>query len=143
MIELWQITNPNSTVIKIQDSRAWATVLLAPWNGSLLDDGISSTDSNILLIASDIDETVSLSEVNNTRDLLSENVLHSALLIDAGHYHYAPIGCAVRGCVGNLSIDEATDFTNTTILIFLAQMMQWPGANDYEMPEREFVEWRV
>ena len=143
MIELWQIQNPNSTVIKIQDSRAWATVLLAPWNGSLLDNGISSTDSNILLIASDIDETVPLYEVNNTRNLLSDNVLHSALLIDAGHYHYAPIGCAVRGCVGNLSIDEATDFTNISILIFLAQMLQWPGANDYQMPDREFVEWRV
>ena len=30
-----------------------------------------------------------------------------------------------------------------SILIFLAQMLQWPGANDYQMPEREFVEWRV
>ena len=116
---------------------------MAPWNGSLLSTGISSVDSDILIIASDIDETVALSEVNKTQELLGENVLHSALLIDAGHYHYVPLGCAIRGCVGNLSIDEATNFTNVTILIFLAQMLNWPDSNNYQMPERNYVVWRV
>ena len=44
---------------------------------------------------------------------------------------------------GNLSIDEATNFTNLTILTFLAQMLDWPYANNYEMPERSYVAWRI
>lgn len=143
IIDLWENKNPNSSIIKIHDDRVWATILLAPWNGSLLSTGISSVDSDILIIASDIDETVALSEVNNTQKLLGENVLHSALLIDAGHYHYVPIGCEIRVCVGNLSIDEATNFTNVTILTFLAQMLNWPNSYDYEMPKRDYVIWRV
>lgn len=143
IIDLWQDQNPNESVIKIKDDRVWATILLAPWNGSLLGTGISSVDSDILIIASDIDETVALSEVNKTQELLGENVIHSALLIDAGHYHYVPLGCAIRGCVGNLSIDEATNFTNLTILTFLAQILDWPYANNYEMPERNYVVWRI
>jgi predicted dienelactone hydrolase len=142
MIEIWQSSNSNPDVINMQDDRSWATVLLAPWNGSLLRSGISKVDSDIFLLASDIDETVPLSEINQTRILLGDNVIHSSLLIDAGHYHYAPIGCAVRTCVGNLSIGDATNFTNESVLLFLTQLLNWPGAEDYSMPEPSYVEWR-
>ena len=76
IISLWQDQNPDESVIKMQD-RVWATILLA-LEMTLCWARNSSVDSDILIIASDIDETVSLSEVNKTQELLGEDVIHSA-----------------------------------------------------------------
>ena len=131
-----------NTTITLQDSRVWATILLSPWNGTVLNQGISSVSVPSLVLTGDIDDTTVISEVNNTTTLLGNNLINYGIFNNSGHYAFAPIGCAVRGCEGLLDIGISTDLANESAIIFLAQQLNWPYSDEYQYPISEHIVWR-
>ena len=58
--------NLDSEKINFSDNRVRATILLSPWNGSVLDSGISNVGVPTLVLTGLVDDTTVISEVNNT-----------------------------------------------------------------------------
>jgi predicted dienelactone hydrolase len=137
------LLNYGGEYINFQDERIWGVVLLSPWNGSILDDGISQVDKPVFILSGNMDETTTIIEVNKTANSLGNSLINYAILNNSGHYAFAPIGCAAYGCDGLLDIDISTSFANESVTIFLAQLLNWPSSENYSMPEYNFVNWEI
>ena len=124
----------NGSIMR-QDSRVWATILLSPWNGTVLNKGISNVSVPSLVLTGDVDDTTTISEVNNTVSKLGDNLVNYGIFNNSGHYAFAPIGCAARGCDGLLDIGISTDLANESAIIFLAQQLNWPFSEEYHLQE--------
>ena len=128
--------------IMLQDSRVWATILLSPWNGTVLNEGISNVSVPSLVLTGDVDDSATISEVNNSVSKLGDNLVNYGIFNNSGHYAFAPIGCAARGCDGLLDIGISTDLANESAIIFLAQQLNWPFSEEYHYPISEYILWR-
>jgi predicted dienelactone hydrolase len=134
--------NLDSEKINFSDNRVIATILLSPWNGSVLDSGISNVGVPTLVLTGLVDDTTVISEVNNTSMSLGDSLINFGIFNNSGHYAFAPIGCAARGCDGLLDISESTDLANQSSIIFLAQLFSWPESESYQFPDSEHISWK-
>jgi predicted dienelactone hydrolase len=124
------------------DSRVKYALLLSPWNGSVLDTGISSVSIPTLILTGTADETVTISEVNNTVLQLGDSLVNYALFNNSGHYAFAPIGCLAYGCDGLLDINISENLSSTIAIIFLAKQLNWPESHNYDFPTSEHIAWK-
>lgn len=124
------------------DSRVKYALLLSPWNGSVLDTGISSVSIPTLILTGTADETVTISEVNNTVLQLGDSLVNYALFNNSGHYAFAPIGCLAYGCDGLLDINISENLSSTIAIIFLAKQLNWPESHNYDFPTSEHISWK-
>jgi predicted dienelactone hydrolase len=134
--------NLDSEKINFSDNRVRATILLSPWNGSVLDSGISNVGVPTLVLTGLVDDTTVISEVTNTSMSLGDSLINFGIFNNSGHYAFAPIGCAARGCDGLLDISESTDLANQSSIIFLAQLFSWPESESYQFPDSEYISWK-
>ena len=142
IINYWESNFGLFESISLPDIRAKSAILLSPWNGSVLNSGISNVSIPTLVLTGDVDDTTVISEVNNTSYQLGVNLVNYAICNNSGHYAFAPIGCAARGCDGLLDISISTDLANITSIIFLAQQLKWPDSELYEWPDSEHIAWK-
>ena len=142
IINYWESNFGFFESISLSDIRVKSAILLSPWNGSVLNSGISSVSIPTLVLTGDIDDTTVIFEVNNTSFQLGENLVNYAIFNNSGHYAFAPIGCAARGCDGLLDISVSTDLANVSSIIFLAQQLNWPDSELYEFPDSEHITWK-
>ena len=142
IINYWESNFGFFESISLSDIRVKSAILLSPWNGSVLNSGISSVSIPTLVLTSDIDDTTVIFEVNNTSFQLGDNLVNYAIFNNSGHYAFAPIGCAARGCDGLLDISVSTDLANVSSIIFLAQQLNWPDSELYEFPDSEHITWK-
>ena len=124
------------------DPRVKSALLLSPWNGSVLDTGISSVSIPTLVLTGTADETVTISEVNNTVLQLGDSLVNYALFNNSGHYAFAPIGCLAYGCDGLLDINISENLSSTIAIIFLAKQLNWPESHNYDFPTSEHITWK-
>ena len=124
------------------DSRVKYALLLSPWNGSVLETGISSVSIPTLVLTGTADETVTTSEVNNTVLQLGDSLVNYALFNNSGHYAFAPIGCLAYGCDGLLDINISENLSSTIAIIFLAKQLNWPESHNYDFPTSEHIAWK-
>ena len=124
------------------DSRVKYALLLSPWNGSVLETGISSVSIPTLVLTGTADETVTTSEVNNTVLQLGDSLVNYALFNNSGHYAFAPIGCLAYGCDGLLDINISENLSSTIAIIFLAKQLNWPESHNYDFPTSEHITWK-
>ena len=124
------------------DSRVKYALLLSPWNGSVLDTGISSVSIPTLILTGTADETVTISEVNNTVLQLGDSLVNYAFFNNSGHYAFAPIGCLAYGCEGLLDINISENLSSTIAIIFLAKQLNWPESHNYDFPTSEHIAWK-
>ena len=124
------------------DPRVKSVLLLSPWNGSVLDTGISSVSIPTLVLTGTADETVTTSEVNNTVLQLGDSLVNYALFNNSGHYAFAPIGCLAYGCDGLLDINISENLSSTIAIIFLAKQLNWPESHNYDFPTSEHIAWK-
>ena len=124
------------------DSRVKYALLLSPWNGSVLDTGISSVSIPTLILTGTADETVTISEVNNTVLQLGDSLVNYAFFNNSGHYAFAPIGCLAYGCDGLLDINISENLSSTIAIIFLAKQLNWPESHNYDFPTSEHIAWK-
>jgi len=141
-IDFWLSNYELNDTLLLNDDRVWASILLSPWNGTVLDQGISSVLVPTLILTGDVDDTTVISEVNNTSTILGNNLVNYGIFNNSGHYAFAPIGCFVRGCDGLLDVNISTVLANQSVIIFLAQELNWPGSELYEYPESEYISWK-
>jgi|TARA_B110000438_G_scaffold160462_1_gene153696 predicted dienelactone hydrolase len=141
-IDFLSQNNELNDIILLGDDRVWASILLSPWNGTVLNQGISRVSVPTLILTGDIDDTTVISEVNNTSLRLGSNLVNYGIFNNSGHYAFAPIGCAVRGCEGQLDIGTSTDLANESAIIFLAQELNWPSSELYDYPISEHITWK-
>ena len=141
-IDFWSSNYELNDSLSINDDRVWASILLSPWNGTVLDKGISNVLVPTLVLTGDVDDTTVISEVNNTSMRLGENLVNYGIFNNSGHYAFAPIGCFVRGCEGLLDIDISTVLANESAIIFLAQQLEWPGSEMYDYPISDYISWK-
>ncbi|MBT4180036.1 MAG: hypothetical protein HOE00_00315, partial [Euryarchaeota archaeon] len=142
IINYWESNFGFFESISLSDIRVKSAILLSPWNGSVLNSGISSVSIPTLVLTGDIDDTTVIFEVNNTSFQLGDNLVNYAIFNNSGHYAFAPIGCAARGCDGLLDISVSTDLANVSSIIFLAQQLNWPDSELYEFPDSEHITWK-
>ena len=142
MRDHWLATHPDDTEISLADDRVWGTVGLAPWTGFVLEDGVANVDNPILVLTGDDDLTTNLSMVSEIVGDLDENLTTFGVFANIGHYHFAPIGCEFYGCENQTDIGLVTNLTREAALIFLAQLLDWPGADAYALPEDEVLTWQ-
>ena len=141
-IDFWSLNHDLNDTIQISDERLWASILLSPWNGSILNQGISSVSVPTLILTGDIDETTVISEVTNTSVRLGSNLVNIGIFNNSGHYAFSPIACAARGCDGLLDVGISADLANVSVIIFLAQILDWPNSDEYQYPLSEHITWR-
>ncbi len=142
IINYWESNFGLFESISLSDVRVKSAILLSPWNGSVLNSGISSVSIPTLVLTGDIDDTTVIFEVNNTSSQLGDNLVNYAIFNNSGHYAFAPIGCAARGCDGLLDISISTDLANVSSIIFLAQQLNWPDSEIYQYPDSEHIMWK-
>ena len=133
----------NNEISHFKDDRIWGALLLSPWNGSILDQGISKVGVPTMILSGNLDDTTTITEVNNTAFSLGNSLIHYAILNNSGHYAFAPIGCEAYGCEGLLDIEISTKFANQSAIIFLAGLLNWPNSGEYSLPMEEFAEWQT
>jgi predicted dienelactone hydrolase len=124
------------------DPRVQSTILLSPWNASVLNNGISNVSVPTLVLTGDSDETTTISEVNNTVLQLGDNIVNYAVFHNSGHYAFAPIGCLAYGCDGLLDINMSENLSSTIAIIYLAKQLNWPESDNYQFPDSEHITWK-
>ncbi len=124
------------------DPRIRFALLLSPWNGSVLNSGISSVSVPMVVLVGSADETTTVSEVNNTVSQLGENLLNYAVFNNSGHYAFAPIGCLAYGCDGLLDINISENLSSRIAIISLAKQLNWPESDSYDLPQSEHITWK-
>ena len=134
--------NLDGEVINFMDNRVNAAILLSPWNGTVLDSGISNVTIPTLILTGLVDDTTIISEVTNTSLTLGDSLVNFGIFNNSGHYAFAPIGCAARGCDGLLDISISTDLANQSSIIFLSQLFSWPESDLYRLPSSEHITWK-
>jgi hypothetical protein len=96
-----------------------------------------------MILSGNLDDTTTITEVNNTASSLGNSLIYYAILNNSGHYAFAPIGCEAYGCEGLLDIEISTKFANQSAIIFLAGLLNWPNSDEYSLPTGEFAEWQT
>ena len=124
------------------DPRIRFALLLSPWNGSVLNSGISSVSVPMVVLVGSADETTTISEVNNTVSQLGDNLLNYAVFNNSGHYAFAPIGCLAYGCDGLLDISISENLSSRIAIISLAKQLNWPESDSYDLPQSEHITWK-
>ncbi len=124
------------------DSRVRSTLLLSPWNGSVLNNGISNVSVPSLVLTGDSDETTTISQVNNTVFQLGNSLVNYAVFNNSGHYAFAPIGCLAYGCDGLLDINISENLSSEIAIIYLAKQLNWPESDTYQFPDSEHITWK-
>ena len=132
--EILEFSNP--------DSRVQSTILLSPWNASVLNNGISNVSVPTLVLTGDSDETTTISQVNNTVLQLGDSIINYAVFNNSGHYAFAPIGCLAYGCDGLLDINISENLSSAIAIIYLAKQLNWPESDDYQFPDSEHITWK-
>jgi predicted dienelactone hydrolase len=142
MRDTWLEANPGTDTIDLSDDRIWATVALAPWTGLVLDEGLADIDTPVMVLTGDIDETTNISMVTGIVDEIETDVLHFGIIAGAGHHQFSPLGCETYGCEGQIENNITMDLTNASVIVFFAQLLDWPDADTYAFPETEYIEWQ-
>ena len=124
------------------DPRINSALLLSPWNGSILNKGISNVSVPILVLTGDADETTTISEVNNTVLELGDSLVNYAVFKNSGHYAFATIGCLAYGCDGLLDNNISENLSISIAIIFFAKQLNWPESDTYQLPNSEYITWK-
>ena len=143
--DAWWDEHPNEELVTLQDDRIWAAIALAPWNGGVLEAGLSDIAIPTLILTGDSDETTDLEHVSQIVEDIGEGVdLTFGVINNTGHYQFSPIGCDAfpEYCYSQLSNQQVADITNRAALVFLARLLDWPDADSLEISDSEFIEWQ-
>jgi hypothetical protein len=68
--------------------------------------------------------------------------LHFGIIAGAGHHQFSPLGCETYGCEGQIENNITMDLTNASVIVFFAQLLDWPDADTYAFPATEYIEWQ-
>jgi predicted dienelactone hydrolase len=142
--DAWWDEHPNEDMVTLRDDRIWAAIALAPWNGGVLEAGLSDIAIPTLILTGDSDETTDLEHVSQIVEDIGEGVdLTFGVINNTGHYQFSPIGCDAfpEYCDGQLGNQQVADITNRAALVFLARLLGWPDADSLEISDSEFIEW--
>jgi len=142
MRDSWLEDHPDSKTIDISDDRIWATIALAPWDAFVLNSGLAYLRSPVMVLTGDEDATTNLTQVSAIAGEITRLDLQFGIILGAGHYHFSPIGCDAYGCDNQLDINVTTELTNMSSIVFLARILDWPGADALTLPQSEFIEWQ-
>jgi predicted dienelactone hydrolase len=126
--------------VDLSDSRAWAVVGMAPWNGGgLLGDGMASIAVPEMALSGDLDESTRIRQVQALQDALTVEPRHFGEFARAGHYSFSPVACQAGqvggGCGdGYIDLDVFTGLVQTALAAFLEESRGVSGAID-QLPE--------
>lgn len=139
--DLWLEMNPDSSQIDQRDSRVNGALLLAPWNGGVLTEGVANVSVPTMILTGVEDSTTNFTHVTTIADYIEDSLLQFAALNQTGHSQFSPIACAAGWCSEPIELDLVLDFTNLSALWFFADLLDWPRSDETVRPEAEFVNW--
>ncbi len=139
--DMWLTENPDSETISNADERVWGAVLLAPWNGGILAEGIANVTVPTMILTGVLDASTNLTHVTTIADYLEDDLAHFAQMNETGHAQFAPISCAAGWCTEPIEMELVLNFTNHSALWFFANLLDWPGASEIPLPTADFVTW--
>jgi pimeloyl-ACP methyl ester carboxylesterase len=131
------------------DDRVWATIGLAPWDGSgVITDGNADIEVPALILTGRQDETTGIGQVQNLWRPLQSTLRAFGVFEEVGHYSFAPAGCILGdgdGCgAGFLAPDAFDPVVNQATAAFLGDVRGIPGAREQlGLGEAAAVEWEI
>jgi len=81
--------------VELGDSRVWAIVGLAPWDGEAILGGTAVITAPTLLFTGLLDQTTMIEQVRDLYAPMTQPDRHLGILVAGGHFTFSPIGCAL------------------------------------------------
>lgn len=130
-----EVELPEGPTTRLADGRAWAVMVLAPWDAfGGITDGTSLIDVPTLFLTGDRDETTPIAQVRRLWGPLETDPRWLGVLPDGGHYSFSPVACVLLagdGCgEGYVDPERVADLTGEAAVAFFDGARGIDGAYD-------------